>query len=126
REGSTSGEIPQFNQVLDECVERVKGHHVGPIARCMIWIGVRFHEEAVGAGPNGRAGEWRNELARTATRAPGSPPRLLHAVSSVEDDRSIACGPHARKAAHVNDEITVAEEGTALGDGDLGGLSFTS
>ena len=62
--------------------------------------------------------ERRNELARAAARAAGALPRPLHAVRRVEDDRGVARGAHAREAAHVDDEIAVAEERSALGDGD--------
>jgi hypothetical protein len=44
----------------------------------------------------------------------------LNAVGPIEDDRRHARFTHARKAAHVHDEVTVAKEGAALGDGYWG------
>src|SRR5678816_2633323 len=46
-------------------------------------------------------------------------PRTLHAMRRVEDHGHVAGLAHSAKAAHVDDQITVAEECPALGDGDF-------
>ena len=63
--------------------------------------------------------ERRNELSRPATRTTDTLPRLLNAMRRVEDHGHAAGGSHPGKAAHVDDEIAVAEEGAALGEGNL-------
>ena len=81
---------------------------------------MRLHEQTVGTRGDGCLGEGRNELACTTTRTADALPRLLHAVGRVEDHRHVAGGAHASEATHVDDEIAVAEERAAFGEGNLG------
>ena len=92
----------------------------GPSLGALIRIGMRLHEQSIRAGGDRGERERRNELARAAARPACALPRLLHAVRRVEDDRRVARVAHAREAAHVDDEIAVAEERAALRDGDVG------
>ena len=93
---------------------------LGPSLGACVGVRMRLEKESVRAGGNGRVRERRNELAR-ATAAPAfAAPGLLHAVRAVENHGRIARRTHAHEGAHVHDEIAVAEEGAALGDGELG------
>src|SRR4051794_1562943 len=81
---------------------------------------MRFEKQAVRAGSDGRSRERRDELTRAATRTAFSHTGALHAVRPVEDDGRLARVAHAGKSAHVDDEVTVAEETSAFSDCDSG------
>ncbi len=77
---------------------------------------MQLHEQRVDSHRRGGPGERSDELPLAARFRPGAP-RKLHAVGGVEDDRP-AEPPHGRQAAHVHDELLVAEGGAPLGEQD--------
>src|SRR6266576_291261 len=76
-------------------------------------------EEAVGARGGGGVQQGRNEAAVASARAVPALARLLDRVRGVEDDGRVTRVAEPWKAAHVDDEVAVAEECAALGDGDF-------
>src|SRR4051812_39679919 len=80
-----------------------------------------LQKEAVGTGSRSRGEKGWDELALTTAGAGFSLPRLLNRMSGVEDDGRSGCRPKAAEVPHVYHQITIAEEGTALGDRHLGG-----
>src|SRR6267378_1455818 len=81
---------------------------------------MRFEEKAVRPRGGGGIEQWRDEVTQTAARAIRALPRLLHRVGAVVYDRRSARGPEPREIAHIDHEITVAEEGAPLGHRDFG------
>ncbi len=73
-----------------------------------------LHEEAVDAGGDGGAAEQGNELGLSAGL--GALAGDLHGVGGVEDDGRVVA--HDGQRAHIDDEVVVAEAGSALGEGD--------
>src|SRR5262245_36203576 len=65
----------------------------------------------------GSAGERFDELRLAAGSGAGCA-RELYGVSGVEDD-GVTGGSHDGEAAHIDDEVVVAERGTAFGEPDL-------
>src|SRR5689334_18496953 len=114
---STPGEMPELDQPVHELVEDTQWNHVRAVAWRVVGIGMRFHEKPVRTGGHGCFREWRNEFAGSATRAAGALSRLLHAMRCVKDNGSITSSSHPRERAHVDNEVAIAEERAALGDG---------
>src|SRR4029077_10344283 len=112
--------MPYVQRDADDPSKLVQPNHVRPVGRRAVRIGVRFEEEAVGAGGGGGIKEWRNEVPQTAARAVRAPPRLLHRMRAVVYDRRPARGPEPREVAHIDHEIAVAEELASFGPRDLG------
>ena len=84
-----------------------------------------FHEQAGDADGHRRARQHRHEFALTAA-AVALPARQLHRMGGVEHHRAAGVAHH-REAAHVADQIVVAEAGAALTDHDVvvaGGLGL--
>ena len=75
-----------------------------------------FHEQARDARRDCGAREHRHKFALPA-RARPLPARQLHAVGRVEHHRAAGFA-HDRQAAHVGDQIVVAERGAALAHHD--------
>src|SRR5678816_2389019 len=117
--GSSGDSVPDVDGARHQIVERVEGDHVRAVARRVVGIGVGFHEQPIGTGGRRGQRERRYELARATTGAARALPRTLHAMRRVEDHGHVAGLAHSAKAAHVDDQITVAEECPALGDGDF-------
>src|SRR5687768_7600278 len=65
-------------------------------------------------------GKWRNELPRAAARSTFAESRPLDAVSRIEDHGRVSRDGHSCEAAHVDDQIAVAEERAPLGHRNLG------
>src|SRR6266550_7081423 len=99
--------------------ELVERHHVRSVGRRAGRIGMGLEEEAVGARGGGGVQQGRNEAAVASARAVPALARLLDRVRGVEDDGRVTRGAEPWKAAHVDDEVAVAEECAALGDGDF-------
>jgi len=78
-------------------------------------IVVDFEKDAVDPGGDSSAGEHGNELGLASGDSVGRRGGL-DGVGAVEDDRGE--GAHGRQRAHVDDEVVVAEAGSALGEGD--------
>lgn len=76
-------------------------------------VGVGFEEDAVGAGREGGAGEGRYEFALAATDAAGCAGKL-HTVGGV-DDCGVPVAGHDAEAAHIDDEVLVAEGRAPVG-----------
>ena len=51
---------------IKETRHLTQGYRVGPVAQCLVRIGVRFHEYPGNAHRDRRARQWRNELSLTA------------------------------------------------------------
>src|SRR6185436_13444537 len=112
--------MPHVDRERDDSGELLERHHVGAVRRRARRIGMGFEEKAVGAGGRGGIKKRGNEGALPAARAIRTLPRLLDGVRRVEDHRSLARFAQPSEAAHVDDEVPVAEERAALGDGDFG------
>ena len=80
---------------------------------------MRLEEEAVGTRHGRGREQRRNEFALPSAGAARPLPRLLHGVGRVEDHRRARGRREPREIAHVHHEVTVAEEGPALGDRDV-------
>ena len=90
---------------------------VGSVGFGFLWIVVDFEEDAVDAGGDGGAGEQGDEFWLSAGDSVGGGGGL-DGVGSVEDDGGE--GAHDGERAHVDDEVVVAEGGSALGEEDAG------
>src|SRR3546814_5066025 len=77
-----------------------------------------FHEKTGYAHRHRRARQHRDEFALAAAAA-ALPARQLHRVGGVEHHRAAGVAHH-REAAHVADQVVVAEAGAALADHDVG------
>ena len=101
---------------------------IGAVGLGFLGIVVDFHEDAIHACGDGRAGQHRNELGLAAADgviAVGGGGRQLHRMRGVENDRRELA--HDGQRPHVHHEIVVAEAGAALGHEDLvvaGGAAF--
>ncbi len=90
---------------------------VGSVGFGVRWVVVDFEEDAVDACGHGGAGQDRDELGLASGDSVGGR-GSLDGVGGVEDHRGK--GAHDGERAHVDDEVVVAEAGTALGEGDAG------
>src|SRR6266550_86629 len=111
--------LPHLEGHAHDSPDLVERHHVGPVGRRPVGIGVRLEEEPVRARGGGGVQERRDELAQPAARAPLSPARLLHRVGGVVHHRDAARGPQAGEVPHIHHQVAVAEERAALGDRQL-------
>ena len=81
-----------------------------------------FHEQAGDADCHGGPRQYRHELALAAGRRT-LPARQLHGVGGIEDDRASSFA-HDGQAAHVGNQVVVAEAGTALANHDVVGAAI--
>ena len=100
------------DQPFQQCLQPIERPAIGSVRQCPIGVRMRFHEEPGYAHCHRRAGEHRHELA-LAARAVALTARQLYRVRRVEHDRARRLA-HDREAAHVGDEIVVAEARAAL------------
>ena len=73
-----------------------------------------LHEDSVDTGGDGGAAEDGDELGLSAGLLTLA--GKLDGVGRVENDRRVLA--HDGKGAHIDDEIVIAEAGSALGEGD--------
>jgi len=102
-------------QILKERLEQLEIKGVGAVGFGAGGIIVDFEEEAIDAGGDGGASEERNEFRLATADAVGSR-GLLDGMGGVEDDWRKAV--HDSEGAEIDDEIVVAEAGTAFGEED--------
>ena len=110
-QGAADGE-----ELFEERLEAGERERVGSVAFGGGGIVVDFHEDAVDAGGYGGAAEQGDEL-RLASGL-GALAGKLDGVSGVKNDRGELA--HDGQRTHVNDEIVIAEAGSALGERDAG------
>ena len=80
---------------------------------------MRFQEEAVCARRRSGHQQRRHVLAHSSARSVRAAPRLLCCVSGVEQHHGTGGGPQPLEAAHVHDQVTVAEGRATLGHRDV-------
>ena len=102
-------------ELFQEGFELVEVEGVGAVGPGVGGVVVDFEEDAVDAGGDGRAREDGDEFRLTAGDSVGGG-GCLDGMSAVEDyGRERA---HDGQRAHIDDEIVIAETGTALGERD--------
>ena len=103
--------------MFEEGFGEVEAQHVGAVALGMGGVGVRLHEDAVGAHGDGGAGDGLYHVgaaAGDACRLVG----LLQRVGDVDDDGH-AVALHGGHTAEVDHEVLIAEGGAALGEHEV-------
>src|SRR5688572_11475118 len=95
--------------------------HVGAVRWGGFRMRVCFEKKAIGTGCGRGAHECRDEAGIAAARTVRAP-RALDRMRAVEHDRRTRRFAHPLKAAHVDDQVTVAEERAPFGHRD--GLSL--
>src|SRR6266571_872339 len=111
--------LPDLDREADNSGELIERHHVGSVGRRPRGVRMRLEEEAIGSSGRRGVQQRGNEAALSAARAIGTLPRLLDGMRGVKDHGRLAGLLQPRKTPHVDDQIAVAEERAALGDGDF-------
>src|SRR6267378_1103782 len=109
--------MPDVHREPHDPGELVERDHVWSIGGRAGRIGVRLEQEAIGAGGGGGIQQGRDEAAVAPARAVPALSGLLHRMCRVEDHGRVAGGAQPRKAAHVDDQVSIPEKRAALGDG---------
>src|SRR6185503_7173346 len=115
--GLRTNQVVNVDQRAHEALEIVEGILARRVAERFRRIRVRFDEEAVDAGRDGRARERRQELPRAAPRVLAGYSVLADRVARVEDD-GVTDLVQEIEAARIHDEIVVAKRVASLRDDD--------
>ena len=101
-------------EVGENLLQIAEADLVRPVAQGVVGVAVHLHEDAVNAHAHGGIGQNGSQLA-IAARGAAEAARALHGVGGVENDGA-AVLLHPVHAAHVDDEVVVAEGGAALAE----------
>jgi hypothetical protein len=102
-------------ELLEQGLELVEVEGVGTVGLGLGWVVVNLEEDAVDPGGNGGSGQDGDELGLAAADSVCGG-WGLDGVGGVEDDRGEVA--HDGQGAHVDDEVVVAEAGSALAEAD--------
>src|SRR5450432_2137629 len=106
------GDPIERDELLEQGLHVLERHRVGAVGHRVLRIRVRLHEDARHADRDRSARQHRNEFA-LPTRRRALAAGQLNRVRCVEHDRRVRLA-HDRQAAHVGDEVVVAEARATL------------
>src|SRR5829696_4524316 len=84
-----------------------------------------LEKKTISAGRGGGGQKSWDEFALATANAALTPPRLLDSMGGIEDHRRTRGVPQPSEVPHVDHQITIAEERTALGDRYFSGPGTT-